>query len=176
MRRRLAALALCAAVIVAAACGGDAVTAPLPPPPLHPAPGAAGAGDPYYPDDGNGGYDALNYHVDATYDPPSGHLDGDTTVTAKATQDLSRFDCDLRGLDVQSVEVDGQPAHFTREKAFELVVTPAAPIRAGTPVSPRARLGGDPAKPPNDGGSENGWQHSPDGGAYMVGEPHSAAF
>src|SRR5436305_1322105 len=60
MRRRLTALAVCAAVIVAAACSGDAVTvAPPPPPPapMHPAPGASGAGDAYYPDDGNRGYE-----------------------------------------------------------------------------------------------------------------------
>ena len=176
MRRRLAALAVCAAVIFAAACSGDALPAPPPPPPMHPMPGASGAGDPYYPDDGNGGYDALGYQVDATYDPPSGHLDGDTTVTAKATQDLSRFDLDLRGLDVHSVEVDGKPAKFTREKAFELVVTPPAPIRAGTTFRTRVRYGGDPAKTSHGGGSENGWQHSADGGAFMVGEPHSAAF
>ncbi|WP_328447844.1 M1 family metallopeptidase [Amycolatopsis sp. NBC_00438] len=176
MRRRLTALALCSVVIAAAACSGDPVPAPPPPLPMHPAPGAAGAGDPYYPDDGNGGYDALHYDVDASYDPPSGRLDGDTTVTAKATQDLSRFDLDLRGLDVASVEVDGQPAKFSREKAYELVVTPAAPIRAGTTFHTRVRYGGDPAKTPHGGGSENGWQHSADGGAFMVGEPHSAAF
>jgi len=176
MRRRLTALALCAAVIVAAACGGDAVALPPPPPPMHPVAGASGAGDPYYPDDGNGGYDALGYQVDVRYDPPSGHLDGDTTVTAKATQDLSRFDLDLRGLDVHRVEVDGKPATFSREKAFELVVTPSAPIRAGTTFRTRVTYGGDPAKTPHGGGSENGWKHSADGGAYMVGEPHSAAF
>lgn len=135
MRRRLTALALCSVVISAVACSGDAVPAPPPPPPMHPAPGASGAGDPYYPDDGNGGYDALHYDVDASYDPPSGRLDGDTTVTAKATQDLSRFDLDLRGLDVAGVEVDGQPVKFSREKAYELVVTPhgADPRRDDVP-------------------------------------------
>src|SRR6059058_2404097 len=155
MRRRLTALAVCAAVIVAAACGGDAVTAAPPPPPMHPAPGAAGAGDPYYPDDGNGGYDAQNYQVGVTYDPPSGHLDGDTTVSAKATQDLSRFDLDLRGLDVAAVEIDGKPAKYSREKN-KLVVTPAEPLRSGSTFRTRVHYSGVPAKTPHDGGSENG--------------------
>ena len=39
------------------------------------------------------------------YDPGTRHLDGDTTVTAKATQDLSRFDLDLRGFEVASGSV-----------------------------------------------------------------------
>jgi aminopeptidase N len=180
-RRRFTAVTLACAVIVAAACTADSagnagiVAAAPPPPPMHPTPGASGAGDPYYPDDGNGGYDALDYHVDVGYDPASGHLDGDTTVTAKATQDLSRFDLDLRGLDVHAVDVDGAPATFTREKAFELVITPAAPIRAGSTFHARVRYDGDPSKTKRDGGA-SGWQRSADGGAYMVGEPHSAAF
>ncbi len=170
-RRRFAAVALASAVVVAAACASDAVSTPPPPAPMHPAPGASGAGDPYYPDDGNGGYDALGYQVDVGYDPPTGHLDGDTTVTAKATQDLSRFDLDLRGLNVVSVEVDGKPVPFAREKAFELAITPTAPIRAGTTFRTRVRYGGEPGKTP-----DSAWRRSADGGAFVIGEPHSAAF
>ena len=51
------------------------------------------------------------------YDPGTRHLDGDTMVTAKATQDLTRFDLDLRGLEIASVRVDGKQAKFTREGA-----------------------------------------------------------
>lgn len=175
-RRRFAAVAIASALVVAAACAGDDVVTPAPPAPMHPAPGASGAGDPYYPDDGNGGFDALGYQVDIGYDPPTGHLDGDTTVTAEATQDLSRFDLDLRGLNVHSVEVDGKPVPFSREKAFELVITPAAPIRAGTTFRTRVRYGGEPGMTTHGSGSEDGWARSADGGAFMVGEPHSAAF
>ncbi|SEP25051.1 M1 family metallopeptidase [Amycolatopsis saalfeldensis] len=167
--RRLVAIAL-VGVLALSACSTDD------PPPMHPTAGAAGAGDPYYPGDGNGGYDALDYHVGVGYDPASGRLDGDTTVTAKATQDLSRFDLDLRGLDVQSVEIDGGPAKFSRDKALKLVVTPPSPLRAGTTFHTRVRYGGDPSKTAHEGASENGWSRSADGGAYMVGEPHSAAF
>ncbi|MFF4595519.1 M1 family metallopeptidase [Amycolatopsis sp. NPDC001319] len=172
MRRHRTAVFALAGVLALSACSADNPdTAPL-----HPSAGAAGAGDPYYPEDGNGGYDALDYHVDVGYDPASGHLDGDTTVTAKATQDLSRFNLDLRGLDVASVEVDGKPAKFSREKDFELVITPSQPLRAGSTYRTRVRYSGDPTKTEHDGGSETGWSRSADGGAFMVGEPHSAAF
>ncbi|WP_033292859.1 M1 family metallopeptidase [Amycolatopsis jejuensis] len=167
--RRIAVLAL-TGVLALSACSPDE------PPPMHPAPGASGGGDPYFPDDGNGGYDALDYHVDVGYDPASGRLDGDTTVTAKATQDLSSFNLDLRGLDVASVDVDGQPARFTREKQHELVVTPSGPLRAGSTFKTRVRYSGVPAKTPHEGGPENGWAKTEDGGAYLVGEPHSASF
>lgn len=171
--RQIAVLAL-AGVLALSACSPAEPAAP-PPPPLHPAPGAGSAGDPYFPEDGNGGYDALDYHVDVSYDPPSGRLDGDTTVSAKATQDLSRFDLDLRGLDVSGVEIDGKTAKYSREKD-KLVVTPAEPLRSGSTFRTRVRYSGVPAKTPHDGGSENGWARSADGGAYLVGEPHSASF
>ena len=32
-------------------------------------PGAPGIGDPYFPLDGNGGYDVRHYDLDVTYDP-----------------------------------------------------------------------------------------------------------
>ncbi len=72
---------------------------------------------------------------------------------------------------VLGVEVDGKPAAFAREKAFELVITPAEPIRTGTTFHTRVRYGGEPGKTP-----ESGWQRSADGGAFMLGEPHSAAY
>ena len=59
--------------------------------------GSPGIGDPYYPTDGNGGYDVSDYDINLAYDPPSRQLDGDTTITARATQDLSRFNLDSPG-------------------------------------------------------------------------------
>ncbi|WP_027928387.1 M1 family metallopeptidase [Amycolatopsis benzoatilytica] len=174
MRSRPIAVTALAGVLALSACS-PAEPSPPPPPPMHPAPGANSAGDRYFPDDGNGGYDALDYHLDVSYDPPSGKLEGDATVTAKATQDLSRFDLDLRGLDVASVTVDGQAAKFSREKS-KLVVTPAGPLRSGSTFRARVRYSGVPEKTPHDGGSENGWARTEDGGAYLVGEPHSASF
>jgi hypothetical protein len=69
-------------------------------------PGASGVGDPYFPLEGNGGYDVRHYSLDLRYDPDYDQLDGTVTVTARATQNLSRFDLDLSGMDVDKVWVD----------------------------------------------------------------------
>ena len=60
--------------------------------------GAAGIGDPYFPEDGNGGYDVAHYHLAVTYDPGTGGLVGVADIEATATQNLSRFNLDLKGL------------------------------------------------------------------------------
>ncbi|RZQ61661.1 M1 family metallopeptidase [Amycolatopsis suaedae] len=138
--------------------------------------GAPGAGDPYYPNDGNGGYDAVDYQVSVSYDPATKRLDGDTTVAAKATQDLSRFNLDLRGLEVAEVQVDGAPARFAREGDFELVVTPAKPVAAGSTFHTRVRYGGTPTSHPDGSVGAGGWMPTRAGGAYALGQPHSAAF
>lgn len=84
-------------------------------------PGADGAGDPYFPSSGNGGYDVQHYHLDLTYSPPEptvpetplgdirGELAGTATIDLIATANIDRFNLDLRGLDVMSVTVDGKP-------------------------------------------------------------------
>src|SRR3954470_23504299 len=89
------------------------------------APGSPGLGDPFLPLGGNGGYDVGHYALTLAYDPATNHLDGRARITATATQDLSRFDLDLRGYDLPGVSVNGAPASFTRD-GQELIVTPAA--------------------------------------------------
>ena len=94
-------------------------------------PGSPGLGDPYFPLAGNGGYDVGHYALDFSYDPSTRQLDGTATISATATQDLYRFDLDLRGFDIESLSVSGMPATFTRD-GQELVITPAAGLVAGT--------------------------------------------
>ena len=67
-------------------------------------PGSAGLGDPYFPLAGNGGYDVAHYSLVFSYDPATRQFDGTATVTATATQNLSRFDLDLRGFDDRSAD------------------------------------------------------------------------
>ena len=45
-------------------------------------PGAPGIGDPYFPLDGNGGYDVKHYGLDLAYDPPTDVLRGVATIGA----------------------------------------------------------------------------------------------
>jgi aminopeptidase N len=138
--------------------------------------GVQGAGDEYYPTDGNGGYDVAEYNVSITYDPGTQHLDGDTTVTAAATADLSRFNFDLTGLEVASVEVNDRAARFERAGVHELVITPEAPVAKGATFRTRVRYQGTPSKTESDELGVDGWQRSRSGGAFVTGEPHSAAF
>ena len=77
-------------------------------------PGAPGAGDVYFPFAGNGGYDVRHYDLDITYTPPApdpaplaGRLRGVATIDLVATQDLDRFNLDLRGMDVRAITVNG---------------------------------------------------------------------
>jgi aminopeptidase N len=122
VRRRLSILALAGALSVAAAPAAAVAFAP-------PSPGAADIGDPLFPGLGNGGYDVRHYTLDLRYGStaPVQTVPAVVTVQARATQALSRFDLDFRGDSVDSVEVDGAPATFSRE-GEELVVTPAHPI------------------------------------------------
>lgn len=101
-----------------------------------PGPGADGVGDSYFPQLGNGGYDARHYALDLAYDPDTDRLDGRTTLTALATQNLSSFDLDLQKLEVTKVEVNGRRAQFTRE-GDEIRITPRGSCpRAGSSRSP----------------------------------------
>ena len=44
-------------------------------------PGSPGLGDPYFPFDGNGGYDVKHYDLAIAYDPPTDVLRGVATIT-----------------------------------------------------------------------------------------------
>jgi aminopeptidase N len=140
-----------------------------------PVTGGDGSGDPYYPTDGNGGYQASDYEVSISYDPVSHHLDGDTTITAKATQDLRSFNLDLSGLTVRSVKVDRRPATFTRTGAHELVITPKSSLRKGEQFTTEVVYDGVPVPISDPLLGNNGWQFSTSGGAFAAGEPKSAS-
>jgi aminopeptidase N len=86
--------------------------------------GASGAGDPYFPDLGNGGYDVTHYDLSFVVDPRTNQVTAKAVITATVVQALSRFDLDLTGLDITSLSVDGTAAPFTRD-GRELVITPA---------------------------------------------------
>ena len=130
MRVRLALLAATTALALVAAAPATASAAPA-----GPSPGAPGADDPYFPLQGNGGYDVRNYGLDLRYDPATRRLDGTAAILATATQALSRFDLDLRGFTVRSVTVNGKHASFTRS-GQELRVTPARSLHRGAPFAP----------------------------------------
>jgi aminopeptidase N len=131
-------------------------------------PGDIGVGDPYFPTDGNGGYDVRHYDLDVTYDPETDLLSGTATIHARATQNLSAFNLDLSGLTVQSVHVDGRPADWSRAED-ELTVTPSRGLRDRTRFTVVIGYNGIPQTLPD----ESGFFHTDDG-ALVVGQPHVA--
>ena len=92
--------------------------------------GADGLGDPYYPQLGNGGYDVTHYALDLAFDPDSRSINGTTTITAQATQNLSAFNLDFSGLKIGAISVDDHPADFSRT-GTELTIRPADILPAG---------------------------------------------
>ncbi|WP_225726847.1 MULTISPECIES: M1 family metallopeptidase [unclassified Nocardia] len=168
-----------AVVALSLICGATAAAAPAGAPhtgtgngstgSADPAPGSDGVGDPYYPQDGNGGYTAVHYDLGIDYDPPTHHLTGKATITANATQDLSAFNLDFAGPPVQGVTVNGKAARFDRQGEHELVITPADPLPNEQSFTVTVDYSGTAA---DTGG--NGWTYSPSGGAFAAGEPHSA--
>ncbi|GLZ36936.1 M1 family metallopeptidase [Actinokineospora sp. NBRC 105648] len=141
---------------------------------VHVAPNGVVLGvDPYYPEDGNGGYDVGDYNVALDYDPRREVIAAKATIRATTTQQLSRFNLDLRGLTVRSVTVDGAPARFTRAKEHELVITPAAVLAEGAAFTVVVDYFGSPTPIRTESGV-TGWRRSHFGGVFAVGAPHSA--
>ncbi len=134
-------------------------------------PGAAGVGDSYFPGDGNGGYDVQNYDLAVRYEPLPGHLAGVATISAKATQNLARFNLDLVGLNVRKVTVDGAAARFART-GQELEITPAAGLTKGRTFTVVVTYDGIPD--PTLSGTEARGFHRTLTGAVFTGQPHVA--
>jgi aminopeptidase N len=163
--------------------------------------GDPGAGDAYFPFAGNGGYDVRHYDLELDYQPPgptpaplSGQLSGVATIDLVATQDLDRFNLDLRGLDVQAVEIDGKSARELTgpptgqrnggsgaywqvqddaARMWELTIQPRSRIRDGRRVRVEVTYGGATTRPTDIEGALYGWVTTRDG-AMVVNEPEGA--
>ncbi len=159
MHRSLLGAAAAAAAVLAVAAPAGAATF-----------GSPGLGDPFFPLAGNGGYDVGHYALTLDYNRAGNHLDGSALVSATATQALDRFDLDLRGFSISRLEVNGQPATFTREGEQELVITPRAKLGAGKAFTVRVDYAGTPTVVTDPDNSIEGWIPTADG-AVVVNEP-----
>ncbi|MGH2618850.1 MAG: hypothetical protein ACRDJC_26780, partial [Thermomicrobiales bacterium] len=153
------ALLLLTAILTPVASIAQSAATPLPqatPVANGPSPGAPGIGDPYFPLLGNGGYDALHYSLDLSLDVEEGSiLDATAAIDAIATQDLSSFNFDFRGPEIDTVAVNGEPAAWARDGG-ELTITPAQPISNGEPFQTVVRYHGTPEVEETDR-FERGW-------------------
>jgi aminopeptidase N len=159
--------------------------------------GSSGAGDSYFPYAGNGGYDVQHYDLAVDYDPPAaapapieGQLRGVATIDLTATQDLDRFNLDLRGMTVSALTIDGMPAtgvappapgalvdgmaywHLEddAERRWELTVQPRPKLKKGQTVELVVTYSGTTVRPTDIEGALYGWVTTRDG-AMVVGEP-----
>lgn len=162
--------------------------------------GASGVGDEYFPFAGNGGYDVQHYDLDIRYTPPApapapleGEFEGVATIDLTATQDLDRFNLDLRGMDVESLTVGGKPAtgiespaagaevegaaywHVQDDaaRAWELTIQPRPKIQAGQEVQLVVEYGGTTTRPTDIEGFLYGWVTTRDG-AMVASEPEGS--
>ncbi|WP_246214167.1 M1 family metallopeptidase [Kitasatospora viridis] len=135
-----------------------------------PTPGAPGAGDPYYPTYGDGGYRVTHYDLRLKYQPATDQLEGTATLLTTATQDLSSFDLDL-ALKVSQVLVNGHPAKVAVTGVQKIQVTPDKPLADGSRNTVVVRYSGVPSTISTYG--FDAWQRTPDG-AVIADEPEAA--
>jgi aminopeptidase N len=198
MRTRVAAVVTAAVLAVGGA--SSATAAPDKPGGPRYTAGAAGEGDAYFPYAGNGGYDVLHYDLAVTYTPPDpapapiqGQFSGVATIDLVADQDLDRFNLDLRGMDVQSITIDGRTAtevappapgatvegaafwHVQDDDAriWELTIQPRPKVKAGQAVRLVIQYGGTTTRPLDIEDVPYGWFTTRDG-AIVVSEPEGS--
>jgi aminopeptidase N len=162
---RTAALAVAALLALAAPAAADRYVA-----------GAPGAGDPFFPQAGNGGYNVKHYSLELDYDQPVNQLVGHATIHARATQGLYRFNIDLRDfLVVSRVAVDGRRASFTHS-GQELSITPKHKLKPGKRFRVEVDYAGAPQAIVDPDETLEGWvvpTTDPDG-AFVVNEPQGS--
>jgi aminopeptidase N len=152
---------------------GPSETAPADEAPASTA-GGTGAGDPYFPDVGNAGYDVTHYDLDLTWRPAEQRMDGVASITATAAADLATFALDAVGLDISEVTVDGTAAMAEPSGERDLVVTPAEPVPAGDELTVVVTYSASPQALASVDFLSPGW-FSDGSEVYAAFEPHGAA-
>jgi aminopeptidase N len=133
--------------------------------------GAVGIGDPYFPEDGNGGIDVRSYAIHDRY-RFTGWLSGWTRLTLRTTERLRSFDLDFL-LPVSAVHLSTGPATFSRTDRHELRIQPRHPLATGTTVRVTVHYAGRPSRHGYLG--ETNWSAAK-GEVEAVNEPHIAPW
>lgn len=140
-------------------------------------PGAQGMGDPYDPTLGNGGYDAQHYTLDLDVDFNRKFIAGTVTIEALATQNLSVFNLDFLGFQIDEIRVNGEPARYLRE-GRELRITPPEWLPDGELFTVAVTYSGRPGEGLDRlaqfDSFSRGWNWY-EGGVYVASEPAGAA-
>ncbi len=136
--------------------------------------GGEGIGDELFPLLGNSGYDVQHYLLDMDVNVAGNRIDAIATIEAIATQDLSSFNLDLRGLTIDSLMVDGSVAEFSRNDQ-ELTIMPVQPVITGDTFIVEIVYSGTP-NADNVFGTEFslGWNNYGEG-IYVASEPSGSS-
>jgi aminopeptidase N len=136
--------------------------------------GGNGAGDPYFPLQGNTGYDVKHYWINLRYAPHHNQaLAGHVRLRAVAHRTLSRFNLDLRSaMRVHSVRVNGHAASFGQpaKSKHELVIRPHRLLHRGRSFWVSVDYSGHGRAIYDPDGSPDGWIPTNDG-AFVANEP-----
>jgi len=135
--------------------------------------GEDGVGDSLFPRLGNGGYDAQHYTIALETPVTENAITATMTLEAIATQDLTSFNLDFVGLNVDRVLVNGEEAAFERQ-GQELIITPATPLAKDDLFTVEIAYHGTPRAVISPMLGPMGWNYSR-GSVYVAGEPEGAA-
>ncbi|MBH1933408.1 M1 family metallopeptidase [Streptomyces sp. AV19] len=160
--RRAPVVALALALVAGCSGGGGS----------GPRAGGAGAGDPVFPSLGNGGYQVEHYGLELDYEPEGNDLDGTAVITARATEGLSSFTLDFKGMKVTDAKVGGKAAKTSRSGA-KLKVVPEEPVSKGATFKTEIAYEGKPKTIRDPDGAKEGWVETAHG-AVGLGEPQGS--
>jgi aminopeptidase N len=136
--------------------------------------GSPGSGDPFFELAGNGGYNVRHYSLDIEYAPDTDRLTGRSVVIARATQNLRRFNLDLREfLMVSSVRVNGRSASYSQHSGQELSIDPRPKLKKGRLFVVSVEYSGTAEPVVDPDLSIEGWIPTDDG-AFVVNEPQGS--
>ncbi len=137
--------------------------------------GSSGLGDSLYPNFGNGGYDAVHYTLDIIVnDVAMSDLTAVVTIEARATHNLSSFNFDFIGFEVDEITVNGEIAEFTRDSQ-ELTIRPSKPLLENESFTVIVRYNGSPEEMESAVlPFQTGWV-TVEGGSFVLSEPDGSA-
>ncbi|MEN8235085.1 MAG: M1 family metallopeptidase [Actinomycetota bacterium] len=173
-------LAIVAVLVFAVSCTSGTVettdvpvTMSLAPPTTLPfLPGSVGIGDEYYPTLGNGGYDVQRYDLDVIYGT-NGDVTIEAVITAVAEMNLSRFNLDFAGWEIDQLEIDGVATDYERGDT-ELVVDHVR-IASGTEFEVGVTYRGVPEPIQSQAlPFPLGWFSGPEDEQFVVAQPDGA--
>lgn len=132
-----------------------------------------GSGDPFFPLEGNRGYEVRHYSLRIATDRDADIRSATARLEARARTGLGHLHIDFRpALRVDSARIDGERAGVRRD-GRELILRPRSAIGEGERFRVAIAYHGTPRPVIDPDGSSEGWIKTHDG-AFVVGEPQGS--